>query len=725
MFGNSFSNSTGSIDDNFELTNLAAILPVIASPTPKDSEPCDEDFLNESADVIEPSFDMTPMPSPNNDFLKYVACTSTPLFSNVSNCEADNNCSSSSSRANTPLLSNVSSQDSSVCSSNESTPSSSKIIGRKRRRRRDEWKDIKRKCLKNMGKAYLSRNGVQRDGKILKQPCPVTCRLKCFQKFDAQQRERIFNSFWRIGDHCRQWDYIVNHTEVGDTKYPSTTKLVSRRKKSIKYCLPLIESNSDIPNKVFVCKTMFLNTLSVGERTVQTALAKWSSGGGSVSPDRRGGTRTIVIDDEIKQDVLRHVKTFQPVESHYVRKDTTKIYLDSDLTFTKMFSLYNEWCITENITKKATTVRQYRDIINQNLNISFHKPKKDICNECHIYNTNKDTMTEEEKQKQELHMSNKIKAREMKASDKKEALESGGKIVTACFDFQKILNCPHGNVGLFYYKRKLSIYNFTIFDLASQEGFCYMWPESNGKHGACEVASCLSKFIETKVSQGAKEFRFWSDNCAGQNRNRIVFAFYTYAAKKYKITIVHRFLERGHTQNEADSVHALIERNAKNKLIYTPAQWFALVRWSKVKPPNYTVIEMSFTDFYNYKVLLDGRNWAKNTKNQKISWTKIREVQVVSNEPYILNYRYSFEEDNVMNLLTKKGYSSRRKNHSLLDTEVLEQCYTDHLPITLAKFNDLLSLCQGRIIPQEYHTFYQQLSHSGTFAEQNNSDSFD
>ncbi|CAF4889140.1 unnamed protein product [Pieris macdunnoughi] len=299
----------------------------------------------------------------------------------TSNHEVTSNTEAKSSLSSAmPNEKTIRCMDSELCAEEFSHIPSGRV-GRKRHRRRDEWKDVKRKCLKNLGKAYLSRNGVQRDGKILKQPCPTTCRLKCFTKFNAQERERIFCSFWQIGDHCRQWDYIVNHTEVGDTKYPST----SRRKKSIKYCLPLIEPNSDIPIRVFVCKTMFLNTLSVGERTVQTALAKWSSGGGSVSPDRRGGTRTVVIDDEMKQSVLRHVKTFQPIESHYVRKDTTKIYLESDLTFTKMFSLYNEWCTIENITKKAMTVRQYRDIINQNLNISFHKPKKDICNECHIW----------------------------------------------------------------------------------------------------------------------------------------------------------------------------------------------------------------------------------------------------------------------------------------------------------------------------------------------------
>lgn len=59
-------------------------------------------------------------------------------------------------------------------------------------------------------------------------------------------------------------------------------------------------------------------------------------------------------------------------------------------------------------------------------------------------------------------MKNKTIAKEIKQKDKKEysEVESKGKIITACFDFLKILNCPHGNVGLFYYKRKLSIYIF-------------------------------------------------------------------------------------------------------------------------------------------------------------------------------------------------------------------------------------------------------------------------
>lgn len=234
-----------------------------------------------------------------------------------------------------------------------------------------------------------------------------------------------------------------------------------------------------------------------------------------------------------------------------------------------------------------------------------------------------------------------------------------------------------------------------------------MWPEVNGKHGACEVCSCLLKFIEDKVHIGAKEFRFWSDNCAGQNRNRIVFSFFTYAARKFGVTITHRFLERGHTQNEADSVHALIERTVQNKLIFTPEQWYALVRWAKVVSPYYNVIEMSLTDFYNFKILLVGKNWAKNTKKEKVCWTKIKEISVSHENSNIVNYRYDFENEEVMTLIIGRTHSSRRTQQSNEDN--LIQCYTNHLPVSVAKYNDLLSLCKSRIIPQEYHNFYKNL----------------
>lgn len=82
---------------------------------------------------------------------------------------------------------------------------------------------------------------------------------------------------------------------------------------------------------------------------------------------------------------------------------------------------------------------------------------------------------------------------------------------------------------------------------------------------------------------------------------KIAFYLYIYAASKYNVTISHRFLEKGHTQNEVDSVHALIERKAENKFIYTPDEWRLLIRWAKSSGEPYVVRNMSQENFYDFK----------------------------------------------------------------------------------------------------------------------------
>lgn len=43
-------------------------------------------------------------------------------------------------------------------------------------------------------------------------------------------------------------------------------------------------------------------------------------------------------------------------------------------------------------------------------------------------------------------------------------------------------------------------------------------------------------------------------------------------SKEHNVDITYRFLEQGHTQNEGDSVHALIKKEFKRKMMYTPEQ---------------------------------------------------------------------------------------------------------------------------------------------------------
>jgi len=105
-----------------------------------------------------------------------------------------------------------------------------------------------------------------------------------------------------------------------------------------------------------------------------------------------------------------------------------------------------------------------------------------------------------------------------------------------------------------------------------------MWHEGVTKRGANNIASCIWRYIKTKNTR--KEFVFFSDICGGQNKNRPVAAMYAVATLSVD-RISHYFLERGHTENERDSVHSTIERAARRVNIYTPMPWYTVVASAK------------------------------------------------------------------------------------------------------------------------------------------------
>ena len=125
-----------------------------------------------------------------------------------------------------------------------------------------------------------------------------------------------------------------------------------------------------------------------------------------------------------------------------------------------------------------------------------------------------------------------------------------------------------------------------------------MWHAGTAERGSSEIGSCVYSFIVSMVEKGAKEFVFISDNCGGKTRTRTLFSLYLYCASKFKIVITHIYLETGHTQNQNDSVHAVIERFAKNQTVYMPSLWFQIAKSACLKSP-YKVKEMGMSYFYD------------------------------------------------------------------------------------------------------------------------------
>lgn len=195
--------------------------------------------------------------------------------------------------------------------------------------------------------------------------------------------------------------------------------------------------------------------------------------------------------------------------------------------------------MSKNGAENFATISHYRKIFNEDFKIKFHKPKKDQCDECTAYKNSTDQQKENMEPAFQKHIDNKNGARKEMNSDK-ELAQRDKTVCVVNVDLQKVLSLPKAEISCLYYKRKVSVYNFTIFNMASHEGFCFVWDEPTGKRGANEIASCIFSFLNDMSVKGYKKFIFWSDNCGGQNRNQYLFSMYIYAAKLLKIEITHK-----------------------------------------------------------------------------------------------------------------------------------------------------------------------------------------
>lgn len=129
------------------------------------------------------------------------------------------------------------------------------------------------------------------------------------------------------------------------------------------------------------------------------------------------------------------------------------------------------------------------------------------------------------------------------------------------------------------YRYQLSTYNFTVCDITPKgQGavYCYLWHEAEGKRGAVEIGTRVLNYLKEKSETSDSddlEIRFYSDNCAGQQKNKFINAVANYKIK----SITHKYLVTGHTQNKGDNFHSLIEKNIKQALksgpISTPSQY--------------------------------------------------------------------------------------------------------------------------------------------------------
>ena len=580
-------------------------------------------------------------------------------------------------------------------------PIMEKKKGKKRLRKTKTWKTKVAKLLRNSGKAYqsLSKTKNQVPERKLRPPCGGKCRLNCTSNFSDPSRRQLFDSYWGLADLQRQREFIVRHSQEIKPKYRYSSTQNFRALNTAFY----FEIDG---TRIRVCKAFFKSTLDLNDRVIKTALSKKSESG-IIEGDMRGRHgKQPTIDPLVKNSVKDFINSIPRIESHYLRAQTTREFICSDKSLADLYRDYK--ALREENNLAVATPSTFNRIFNTDFNISFFVPKKDQCDLCESYKNANDEEKQKLYQSYEDHLKEKTLARIEKENDKN---RKDGTIV-AVYDLQAVLQVPKGQVSLFFYKSRINCLNFTISDLEAKDVVCYFWDQTEGARGAVEVGSCILEYIKCLLDKNpGKELEiiFYSDNCGGQQKNKYLLSIYAYAVINMSVkSITHKFLIRGHSQNEGDNVHSVIEKQIKRHLksgpIYSPQTYSTLIRTAKKTGRPYKVVEMTHNKFYDVKILQAswGNNFTIDEHRNQVKWHDIKVLRVEKEYPQVFFYKTSFGDETFKKTFVR---NRRAANQSFISAD-LTLAYTEKIPLSAAKKKDIEELINKNVIPNQYYESY-------------------
>lgn len=267
---------------------------------------------------------------------------------------------------------------------------------------------------------------------------------------------------------------------------------------------------------------------------------------------------------------------------------------------------------------------------------------------------------------------------------------------------QSVKICPSLNASALYYKTKLLCHNFTIFDInGKHKPKCYWFYETQADLSANTFASCVLDYLNAICIDNTPVI-LWSDGCTAQNRNSIFSNALLSFSHERNIQITQKFLEKGHTQMEVDSVHSIIERAIKNKPIHLPSDYirYTSKNYDKKAVTFDMIKEFSLKYTMMYDSIRPGRKGGDPT---------VTDLRVIEYYPDgEIRMKLSFDSDYVHFPQGKKFDSPTR----LLD---FLQMHHNQLKIIARKWQHLQEL--KTVIPADCHPFYDSLEYNDSSVE--------
>ncbi len=513
-----------------------------------------------------------------------------------------------------------------------------RVKTRKRKRDQTRWQSEVRKKMRQSGKEYIDRKGNFHAAKQVQGSC--NCSRKCNLLINEEQRNRIHADFWSKDDETKQHFY---------NKHVSKHRVHRRRKcdapvKFQRYThhYHLMDASKDNV-LVRVCQQMFLQTLNISKDRIYYFSTKMN--GHSTPNYLHGKNVSNITSDYVKSLIRLHILSFPTVESHYCRRDTARKYLNPSLNISKMYRLF--LAMGHKIPGKdgmhrdvKISLSTYSKIFNTEFNLSFHRPKKDVCEKCLIYR-NLVNPTDAEKSAFEDHVAKKEQSRAEHTKDLKDVIIS--KIYVLSIDLQNTFHAPKGPADSWYYKRKFNCHHLTAKCANNGKTYSSFWDESQSGRNGNDLASAALSILNQLFQDDPliEHIILWSDSCVPQNRNKMMsMAILMFLKNNPSVkSVTQKYCEPGHSSiQDIDAVHAAIEHYLRAKQFYSPVSLIRLLQdmdQPKVKL-ELTVLQPG-RDFYDFS------NETCNYCFTVIPYTQVKALRYWSNCMDI-DYNLSFEE---------------------------------------------------------------------------------
>lgn len=517
-----------------------------------------------------------------------------------------------------------------------------------------------------------------RKGREMGPPCrSALCEKRTSRHCDEfllSDRVALFENFWKTMTWDEKRAYVTSMVDKKEASHRKTNAENFRKSGSFVYYLKLNGLKRQ------VCRNMFLNTLGIGRSHIRGWLTKPKV----TQKAKRNSAKTNGGDTSF---AIKYLNEMPKLPSHYCRKSSSKLYLEPIIqSKSHLFKIYKQKCGEDGF--QAVCRRKFFALFDDQ-NLSIHHPKKDRCDVCCSYEAG--NLGEDE---YKIHIKNKEDARAEKRTDKANAQEGKCHVIT--MDVQSVLLSPVLNASALYYKTKLAVHNFTIYDLVTRHAKCFLWDETEADLVASVFATCLISYLEERFTDNLPIIIF-SDGCTNQNRNAILSNALSHYAVKHGKTVVQKYLEKGHTQMEVDSVHANIEKTLKNKNIYSPLDYIEACKMARCQPEKYDV------QYLNYNYFLDYSETSKMRYQSIRPGTKTGDPHVTD----VKQLKYTTSGLIAYKLQHNDTWSNLPRNPKKLKTSQFPALYKSKLPLPKRKYQDLIDLLH--VLPEKYHQFYKSL----------------